>query len=71
MSIVHDCCTCPLRVFNVSSTTTNTSITNLTSGVNYILSTAAVNCEGIGPAVEQQCYIMNTSIINGNSYNII
>ena len=35
------------------------------------MSIAAVNCEGIGPAVEQQCYIMNTSVTNGNLYNII
>ena len=69
MTIVHDCCTCPLRVFNISLTTTNTSITSLTSGMNYTMSIAAVNCEGIGLAVEQQCYIMNTPIVTGNLFN--
>ena len=69
MTIVQDCCTCPLRVFNVSSTTTNTSITSLTSGMNYTMSIAAVNCEGIGLAVEQQCYIMNTPNVTGNLFN--
>ena len=37
--------------------------------MNYTMSIAAVNCEAIGLAVEQQCYIMNTPIITGNLFN--